>query len=765
MTATATPPAAVPAGPLSLLGRLVAGVADDTVVDAALAELAGADRPVSLPGLCNVLWFGRGDLGGYDGPAFDRYTRVRTLCAHEPDGREPAATAQAAVPLGAIVAVTVGGEEGWGEVVWKEGAHPAVGSDWVPGWLAGAPTGAGDDGPPDPAFERSGPAVLRERVVLDFDGCFGAELTPAEDLAKARRKQRQLDCHGHLVARFAYPAGLDEADEVGFWAAWTVGRHPEALAAAGVPADAALLGEAASVLAAALEARPEVRSFGPYLIDAGLYADVVASDADADGPIGRAVRGLRWVARHEQVSWASMSARLAAEAGPGTLIGTDWPLAVVCASLLALDTLAADAADGDWGGVHLRLDDAWQGGGLWRVERLDATTPVAADPSLALGLGWVAHTGGAIDRVAPADGGPADDGKDDGEDDLDWEVTDSAVTWVSHLSPGDLDGDRLRVPPKVADAIAACLHSAGQDQILVRFHHDGDRTRHEFSRLADSALTVVWPLGVWPGTTVRVTWPPASTVVTATTTLLAVPEQVGDISYTHEFNMAVVLAAAGLADRPERTTTLAQLVRAVIRRYGVPTDDGLVALEFDQVVLYCFGPDGEVAPGYSADVRVAAVRRAVTAMVAAGSATFDGQTVRVAERATGAGRHADAALLARFVAAHIRRLRHAAHKHFVPATVVNLPAGRRRSADKDASYAEVAGTDRLPAGGLAPGQTWRRRHTRGQGLDPALAAALERTKEAIRALGGDETVTAALDNAVAGAEPPAHGGGQSGGTR
>ncbi len=729
----------------SLLARLVDGDVDEHILEEVLAELRRAGRPVPLPGLCNVLWFGRGVGGGYEGAAVSEYLDALAFVSHEPPGRDHRGGGpQDAVPLGALVKMVVGSDEAWGEVIWKEGAHPLVCPEWVPGWLSGAPSGMPYDRPPDPGFvPDADDRVLCERMVVDFTS-LGEGLVTLGKLQRERRLERRLDCYGHLVAEVVYPVGLDEADEVGFWAAWTARCHAPALALAGVPAEPAALGEAASVLAAALDVRDDVRSFGPYFLDAGLYQDVLAADEADDGPLRRAVRGLAQVPHHEKVGWASMSARLADEADIESLAGPGWPLAVVSASLLTLATLAERAADGDWNGVHLRLDDPWQGGGLWRAERLDLTTPVAANPAVALGLGWVAYIGGDIERVG------ADDEPEPlvDEDDLSWEVTDSDVSWTTHLSVTDLDNDRLRVPARVSELIAATFHTLSQNRLIVVIRHDGHSERREWSELdGDGHLKAEWPLGVWPGTTVRVTWPLERTVVTAETTLLAEPDSVGGISYTHEFNLAVALAAAGLAEPVSRTVTISQLVRAVVRRHGQVTEDGRVALSLEDVVTYCFGPAGQTAPGYSRTVLARAVRSAVWALTAAGIASLDGELVVVSERVTGAGRQADSELLARFVQVQARRLRRAAHLHFVPATVVNLGAGYHRSADKEAQWDQVAGTDYLPDR-LGPGQTWRRRHHRGSGINPALTAELQRAKEAISGLGVGEEVTASLDNAI-----------------
>lgn len=729
----------------SLLARLAGGDVDDEILAAVAAELERAGRPVSLPGLCNLLWFGRGPLSGYDGRAFSRYTDRDTYVTHEPDGG-PDRGVQDAVPLGAIVVVRLGRDQAWGEVVWKEGAHPALGGGWVPGWLAGAPSGLPDDGPPGPDFVTGdGPVVLRERLVLDFDDCFGAGLSQRTRIERAKRRCDHLDRYGHVVARFAYPPGQDEADEVGFWAAWTAAHHPEALVVAGVAAEPAVLAEAASVLAAALVGRPEVRSFGPYYLAASCYERLIADDIAEDGPLGRSVRGLRHVPKYDQVAWASMSARLADNAGDAAgLEETGWATAVTSASLLALDVLATEAADGDWDGVHVRLDDLWQGGGLWRAELLDATTPVAGDPGLALGLGWVAYTGGSIDRRPTTDA----DNADSDEDDLEWSFDDSSLTWTTHLSRSDVDSDRLRVPARVAQLIEAHMASIGQDRLLVIVEHDGEASTQDWSPLADRCFAAEWPLGVWPGTTVRATWPLESAKITARTTLLGEPVDVAGLVYTHEFNEAVALAAAGLAPRSERTATIAQLVRAVVRRYGALLDDGRVGLPLDEVVAYCFGPDGQVAPGYRPAVLRASALQAVRAMAAAGIAGLDGDLVCVGDRHSRAGRAADEALLGRFAAAHAARLRREARKHYVPATVVNLGPGRHRSVEKDLGYDSVAGTERVPAGGLGPNQTWRAGHLRGNRIDPAVQAQLERTRQALRAIGGDETVTAELENAL-----------------
>lgn len=726
------------------LARVADGDIDNGIVDAVVGELSRRQVPVSLPGLCNLLWFAKGRAGGYDGAAFDALLDTVPTFAHGVIDGTAVLQPQRAVPLGAIVTVQVGNDIAYAEVAWKEGAHPQLDPAWVPGWLAGAPSGAPTEGRPPPDFSAPpGDRVLRERLVIDFGRLGDALMPPETKLARIRSRGKALDRFGHLIADVVYRDGLDEADEVSFWAAWTAATHPEALAAAGLPADPAVLAEAASVLAAALDERDDVRSFGPYYVTAAVYSDAVALDADTDTGMYRTVRGLARTGSHEPLAWASMSARLADTCDTETLVGLGWPKAVVCTSLLALDTLAAEAPDGDWQGVHLRLDDTWQGGGLWRAERLEHASPVDADPAVALGLGWVAHTGGEISRAE----GPAPDAVDapewfDDADELEWDISGSEATWLLHLSGTDIDTDRLRLPPAVADTLTETLYTRGQDQLLIRLAHDGQPEAREWASIGDDGhLCLPWPLGVLPGTTVRLSWQVGSTVVTATTTLLDTPTEVAGITYTHVFNLAVAVAAAGATEQGSRTVTIRQLVRAAVRRHGDLTEDGCMAMHVDDVVERCFGPGGEVVPGFGRPVLRRAVVAAVRGMSATGAARLDGDLVVVSPRLTDAGRRADADLLARFVDATRQRLRRHAQRHWVPPTVVNLPETHRRSEAKETTWGEVAGTEGLPEGPLAPNQTWRRGHPRGQGVPAELTAELERAKEALERLAGRSAAT------------------------
>jgi hypothetical protein len=753
MTATDTRSSAADANPFA---RLVASGPADAVVDAAVTALAAAGRPVSVPELCNTLWLERGPSGSYDGMAvtalLDDIPTVTHGHPKDRDRRSP----QPAVALGELVAVPIGNDFAYAEVIWKEGAHWALDDGWVPGWLAGAP--ADDPALPErPPPGPDGTRVVTERLVADF-GCFGPGLPPRpEQLDRLRVRGRLLDARGHLIVDAAYADGDDEADDVSFWAATVTRRYRDALAVVGVEGNAAAIADAAGSLADALAARDDVRAFGPMLVHRHVYKSYLDGD---DGSLWRTVRGLAALGARRDLGWAAMSARLPHYLDPERLAGTGWPAAVVVASLLALDTLDVEAPDGDWNGVHLRLDDAWQGGGLWRAERLGPVAPVAAEPSLALGLGWVEYVGGDIARrelsLGPDDTVDAPDWFDDEDD---FTVTGSEVTWTVHLTAADIDTDRLRLPARVADAVRATLAAAGQDRLAVNVAHDGERPSPEFTAFGDDGhLDVAWPLGFLPGITVRCLWHVGRTVITTATTLLPEPDEVAGVVYTHEYNLRVALAAAGLGD-DARTVTIRQLVRAAVRRHGSPADDGRAALSVDAIVDCCFGPGGQVVPGYQRAVLARAIRAAVAGMRSTGAGELLGDLVVIEASASAAGRRADAELIRRYLDTTKERLRAKAARHWVRPTVITFRAGQHRSAGKDAGWAAVAGTDGLPAR-LGDNQTWREGHVRGGALPAAVAAELERAKRAAAALAGDPEVAAELDAVIANpfaAQPDAEG--------
>ena len=740
--------------------RLAAG--DTDCVIAVVAYLRSAGRPISLPGLCNAVWLEGLTGAGYEGSAAVALLDEAEPVAHGyPEDRLPLGP-QAAVPIGAIVKLQIGSNWWPAEVVWKEGAHPRLEEGWVPRWLAGADALPSDGSTPDKDWEPSTPdRVIRERLVLDFD-CYADSAPTPQQLLRLRLRGNRADRFGHLVVDAQYSREEDELDDVAFWAAWSGSRRAGALAECGLPAGPDGLMAAATNLADALDASPEVRQFGSSFLHAEVQAEAAAADDSEGGRLHRVVRGLAKVPGGDRVAWSAMSCRLTSELDEDVLVGTGWPEAVVTTSLLALDLLAEEAPDGDWHGTHLRLDDTWQGGGLWRAELLDGVAPVAAEPAVALGLGWIEHTGGSPTHVEDFEGNATDDGLGqddwivapdwfgDADDDGEWEITGSEATWLRHLTGADIDRDRLPTPRRISEFIRETLAMKQQENLVTNLQHAGlsQPVRHMGPIREDGHLTMVWPIGVQVGTSVRASWSLGATVIVAATELLPEPEAVAGIIHTHVFNHRVALAASGQVDAAARPVTIRQLVRAAVRRHGEVTDDGQRCLTILEAVRYCFGPNGEITPGYQLEVLRRAVTRAALALEAIGAGRLDGDLIVVAERTSAAGRAADEELLSRYLANVTRTHRQAVARHWVAPTIVNM-SGRQRSKAKDQTWASVAGTDGLPVGDLDRHQTWRIGFVRGGALPRQVTRELDRTRAGLERLGADAAGLASFEAATA----------------
>lgn len=741
----------------------------DALVKRCLGELERAGCVVSVPSLCNRLWLGWGVDGYANEAASALIDSVEGVVHNEPvlgadaePGRELPGP-QPAVALGAIARIDLGAVLSYAEVVYKEGAHRALDAGWVPKWLAGAPALSDTETPPPPGYAPERSVVLRERLVVDF-GCFGASFAPSgRQWANLLRRRRHVDAFGHLIVHARYEGDAD-ADDLGFWARWVVAHHPRALEVAGVVGDAGAIGRGAARLAEALGACTEVRTFGPYLLHARHYERLATAEPDPDR-YDRVARGLSHPYRREQHGWASMSERLRSETN-GEMASTAWRDHVVAASVRTLELLADEAPTGDWNGVHLRLDDSWQGGGLWRTEVLGAARPIALDPAVALGLGWAEYSGEQVRvgllpiAVAPGApwGGEATDGLDaadlmDAEElmdaglldaDLATELLDDArdgevratqLVWTLHVTGADITRARLRLARQATPFLRASLAAAGQDRLLVVFDHDGVEEFVQWSslRAPDEHLSFEWPLDLRAGTTVEVAWSVGGLVVRAHSHLLAEPVYIDDVEFTHEFNEQVALAALGHRTATQ-TLTLERLVRAVVRRHGEVFEDGRRCLTVREIVDGCFGPRGEVAPEYERVVLEKAVTQAVLGMARAGRAELSGALVLVDEP-TNSENTVDQELLRRFVDSTAQRLRRAASRAWIAPGVVNLRL-RRPSSSKREAWTAVRGTEGLPDTELRPNQTWRKGHLRGGGLAPGVARTLERAQAAVGGLGG-----------------------------
>ena len=586
-----------------------------------LASLAARRGVIHTAVAFNAVYFGY-DLtyGGYvGGPVdFDQFEQVTF------------GETTAALPVGAMVNVVTGAEPLFAEVVYKEGAHQAL-ADYgeVPGWLSGSPAGArGPDLPPEPE-----PApVLTERLVVDFDA-FGPALvaTPAK-LDRLRRRGRWIDADGHLLLQARYPNAEDaEATDTEFYARYLLTRGREQLLAgplpllltddAGEDQLAAAVQAALETIAAALASIGQLRIWRGYAFPrAALAARLARASALGGGDLEALAVSIsrpgpvtprRFAKPSNSVRYSAVGPLLRTVSGATPqLAGLGYPVAV-CHANTVIGDYARREADDDGVlpcGAHLRLDDGWQGGGVWRAS--DPAGPYAGiDPLVPLNLGW---TESQLPRVPapepqrePGEGGEPQEELDSGADLL--SVTDSHMSWAVTLRLAHTLSGVAALPDRATEE----FETAGMvgAKLRLRLSHDGYDLDPE---TADQAVTIAltdgrarvagveWPLEFFPGIVITFTWQRGAVVLRARSTLLEAPVVIDGTEYEHRYDPAVLTreTAPGCARRGSGDNgplTLRERVLRAVRRAGHLDPDGIAVLPSELLVGLVYGRDAGAA--------------------------------------------------------------------------------------------------------------------------------------------------------------------------
>ncbi|TDW92884.1 hypothetical protein EV137_0151 [Kribbella pratensis] len=479
-----------------------------------------------------------------------------------------------ALPVGSMVRLATGSDPLFGEVIYREGAHDLIDADGtVPGWLSGAPAGAHEPRSGDvPTDTAAHPVARRERVIVDF-AAFTAGLTPTPaQLDRLRHRGRYLDNTGHVIVDAEYNTGavadLTGAEQYQRYLR-THGLAQLCSAAAPVPLptlladgagdddlEAALAGIFAT-LAAALACLRSVRLWGSYAFSRAQFAYRL-NDA---GPLGKEDLGTladqlaraavpshtsRWGPDHK-VAYTAITPLLRQVAGGARhLLGVNHATTVIHAHTVVGDWARSDA-DPDTGlhanGVHLRVDDTWQGGGIWRAER-PGVVPENVDVTDPLGLGWVEAAGlpSPLDPAPPepdAEPEPIDDGRV-------LNVSDSQVMWIQTLREAHQVSSYLPIPSKLG-ALFDGMVEPGRVKLAV--HHDGyqldpDEASQEVNLVRDgefwSLTEVSWPLEFFPGIILTGTWQRGGRMLRVTSTLLDAPVTVDGADIEHRYDPAVL---------------------------------------------------------------------------------------------------------------------------------------------------------------------------------------------------------------------------------
>ncbi|WP_309144161.1 hypothetical protein [Streptomyces sp. BR123] len=541
------------------------------------------------------------------------------------------------LPVGAMVCVATGSDPLYAEIVYREGAHPEVGAlGDVPAWVSGAPAGAEGPG-------RPGDAVAprrRELLVLDFDAFGpGLSLSPAQ-LNRLRMRRRWINGDGHVVVDVRYPT-RDAAlcDDLTSYANHLLTTARAQLLSPFVPVSLAELvggtGDAAlrAGLLGLLDTVRGVLDSGDALRTWGHHAMTRSSLAACwrdTGPLGGDdLRSLVAAVEHAAVPvrrrygltapvtvYTAVGPRLRGFPGAADVLGGVGYAAAVCRANLALaDVVHSESDQGLFeNGSRVVLDDAFEGGGVWRSHHPgDAESP--GDPLAAAGRGWTS-TMTAPPQPEPE---PEPEPEPDPEpevvvDPVDVPLADDAVLGPGELLRSDEDGIVWRSPLRLAHLIdgrlplhpyvARELRSSHGRCPVIRLEldhrggamHADEAVQDVGAELADESgrLTgVCWPRDFFPGLMLELRWFRGGTVIRVATARLPEPVQVGGRVVGHCFDPRVLTredapgsdrhgdTAAGLGPR--------QLVLRTVRRCGLLTLDGHALLDRSALPLAAYG--------------------------------------------------------------------------------------------------------------------------------------------------------------------------------
>lgn len=589
-----------------------------------------------------------------------------------------------ALPVGALVNIMAGTHPLFAEVVYKEGAHPLLGDDGsLPGWLSGAPAGATGPGQADSG--EAAETVLRERLVIDVDA-FGSDLSlTAEQLQRMKARGRGLDTDGHVIIGSRY-ASRDDADldEVSYYARYLLTRGREQLLSASAPLpigtlltedagaeqyEEALLGLLRTVTQA-LESLPELRmwrgyaftraSLGARLRDPGpLGGSDLQTVAVQLGRSAMRTQPSRW-GPARNVTYTAIGPRLRGVRGSAEALKDLGYAIAVCHANAVVSDYARRDADEMTGllpdEVSLRLDDPWQGGGVWRAEH-PGSVYARVDAIQALGLGWrssfPAQTQSTATSEAPADPEPViteNDASDDNGTLL--SVSDSQVSWTQPLRLShQLDG-RLPLPQQVVSKMRMIGGALPQRLRLILAHDGYELHQSQMQQNTDTVLYgpspqlggIDWPLEFFPGILLTCTWPRGGSVIRATSTLLDTPITVDGMEIEHRYDASILTrdTAPGEARRrtavaargstgPGGTLTLPQRVLRAVRRMGLLNTDGRAVLARSGLTTALYGttsPGDAIRQAAGADE---ALSQVIEQLVRDGDLTLDVASVDAAQ--------------------------------------------------------------------------------------------------------------------------------------
>ncbi|QDI71354.1 hypothetical protein CD934_23735 [Streptomyces calvus] len=514
------------------------------------------------------------------------------------------------LPVGAMVCVATGSDPLYAEIVYREGAHPEVGDlGDVPAWVSGAPAGAVGPGRPgnDAAPRR------RELLVPDLHA-FGPalSLSPAQ-LHRLRTRRRWINEDGHVVVDVCYPS-LEAAgrDDLTAYADHLLTTAREQLLSPFVPVSlAALVGGThdddlragllglLDTVRGILNSSAGLRTWGDYAMTRTFLADCWRDT----GPLGGDdLRSLAAAVEHAATPgrrrygltapvtvFTAVGPRLRGFPGATELLrGVGYAAAVCQANVALADVVHGESDQGLFeNGSRITLDDAFEGGGVWRSHHPgDAEAP--GDPLTPAGRGWTSTLSAPPQPEPEAELEP-----------VDLPLADDASLGAGELLRDDVQEIVWRAPLRLAHLIDGWFplhpyvvqelrrsHGARPTVRLELDHVGGAMDEKEAmqdvtAELGDDSgrLTgIAWPRDFFPGLIFELRCLRGGTVLHLSTTRLEERVQVGDRETGHCYDPRVLTredapgsdrhgdSAVGLGPR--------QLVMRTVRRCGLLTLDG-----------------------------------------------------------------------------------------------------------------------------------------------------------------------------------------------
>ncbi|MER5968837.1 hypothetical protein ABT112_03660 [Streptomyces sp. NPDC002055] len=512
------------------------------------------------------------------------------------------------LPVGAMVCVATGSEPLYAEIVHREGAHSEVGAlGDVPAWVSGAPAGA--EGPGRPGDDAA--PCRRELLIPDLHA-FGPalSLSPAQ-LHRLRTRRRWLNEDGHVVVDVCYPSReAARRDDLPAYAHHLLTAAREQLLSPFVPVSlAALVGGThddglrmgliglLDTVRGVLNSSPALRTWGHYAMTRASLADCWRDAGPLGGDdlrsLAAAVERAATPARRRYglsapvTVYTAVGPRLRGFPGAtASLRGVGYAAAVCRANVALADVVQGESDQGLFtNGSRITLDDAFEGGGVWRSHH-PGETEASGDPLAPAGRGWTSTL-------------PAQPETEAEPDPVDLPLADDASLGIGELLRNDARETVWRAPLRLAHLIDGWfpLHPyvvedlrqshGARPTVRLELDHVGEvtgakeATQDVTAELGDESgrLTgIAWPHDFFSGLMLELRRLRGGTVIRLATMLLKERVQVGDRETGHCYDPRVLTredapgsdrsgdSAVGLGPR--------QLVMRTVRRCGLLTLDG-----------------------------------------------------------------------------------------------------------------------------------------------------------------------------------------------